>query len=377
MKSLGIEITPQAIRAALLESESPLLFKEQTFPFPSPVSNLPEVCAEVNPAEVVQAVLGAINLLSSDIGSDFEIWISGRVGGVVLADELGRAKSNFLSWNDRRTEQLTVMNKSHLDRLADQWSDPRFNQLRRELKPSSMLAMLYALADAGTLPDGVLPLNIPDFLVSHLCRQPGKMHCTMGIGLLDFQTNDWFYKALERAGLGDLWLPEIALNLNYVGQVKSGNRTIHFRPPVGELQATLLGNSFTAKEIGIHVGGSPRMSTIQYGNGALSQSSVPYFEQQRLLSVPLSDGLSLENAALDSLTDERLGELAEQYEAAARNFIDVNRFDGILITGCPSELTDKLSQAVATKFQKAIRFGEANAGLKGLLKLSQNSPLSS
>ncbi len=372
LKSLGIEINPQSIRAALLDWESQLLVKERTYPFPPHISDSPESIVEVNPAAVVQSVLAAINELSGDIESDLEIWISGRAGGLVLADELGRAKSNFMSWKDRRAQQLTVMNKSHLDRLADQWSDPRFSQLRRELNASSMFAMLYTLADAGRLPDGVLPLTIHDFLVSHLCRQPGRMHCTLGIGLLDFQTNDWFYKALERAGLGDLWLPEITLGLGYVGEVKSGNRTIHFRPPVGELQTILLGNRLSAKEINFHLGGNPRITTIQYGNGALSQLSIPYFEQQRLISAPLSESVSIEAESLESLTKEKCRELAEQCESAATRFIDLNRFDSILISGCPAEAAGQLSESFMERFNKSVRFSEINAGLMGLLKLAQS-----
>ncbi len=372
LKSLGIEITPQSIQAALLDWESQLLVKERAYPFPPHISDCPESVVEVNPASVVQCVLAVINELCGDIESDLEIWISGRAGGLVLADDLGRAKSNFISWKDRRAQQLTVMNKTHLDRLADQWSDPKFSQLRRELNASSMYAMLYTLADEGALPDGVLPLTIHDFLVSHLCRQPGRMHCTLGIGLLDFQTNDWFYKALERAGLGDLWLPEITLGLGYVGAAKSGKRTIHFRPPIGELQTTLLGNRFSAKEICFHLGGNPRVTTIQYGNGALSQLSIPYFEQQRLLSTPLSEIVSLEAESIETLTKEKCRELAEQCESAATRFIDLSRFDSMLISGCPAEAAGLLSAAFVERFNKSVRFSEANAGLLGLLKLAQS-----
>lgn len=371
MKSLGIEITPQAIRAALLDVESVSLVRERSYPFPSCLPELPDMHVEVSPAAVVQGVLGAINDICGDIESDVEIWISGRSGGLVLVDETGRAKSNFLSWQDRRTQQMAVMNKSHLERLADQWSDPRFNQLRRELTASSMFAMLYTLADAGKLPDGVLPLSIHDFLISHLCRQPGKMHCTLGIGLMDFQVNDWFYKALERAGLGDLWLPEITLDLGYVGVVRSGSRKIHFRPPLGELQATCLGNHLTPKEISFHLSGSPRVSTIQYGNGALSQLSVPYFEQQRLLSTPLSHAVAVEDESAETLTNEKCRELAERCESAAREFIDLSRFDAILMSGCPAEAAEQLSNAFSERFHKSVRFGEANAGLKGLLRLAR------
>jgi hypothetical protein len=371
LKSVGIEITPQFIRGALLDVASQSLLNESVVSFPAPIHHQPESFAEVNPAAIVQLVLATINTLCEPAESDVEIWISGRAGGLILADESGRAKSNFISWSDRRTQQLTVMNKSHLDRLADQWSDPKFDQLRRELHPSSMLAMLYTLADNGSLPDGVLPLTIHDFFISHLCQQPGTMHCTLGVGLLDFQTNDWFYKALERAGLGDLWLPEITLGLDYVGRIKSGKRTIHFRPPISELQTTLLGNQFSSKEIGISLTGNPRISAIQYGNGALSQASVPYFEQQRLITIALSEQLNIEKEIDEDIPSEKCCELAEQCASVAAGFINLDRFESILIAGCPNEASHRVAEAFSTRFQKTVRLSEVNAGLKGLLRLAQ------
>lgn len=372
MKSLGIEITPDTIRAALFDSTTQVLEQEKEYPFPPHLSGLPEAQVEVDPAAIVQTVLASINDLGGSVESDIEVWMTGRAGGVVLTDELGRAKSNFVSWKDRRASQIAVMNKSHLERLADQWVDPKFGTLRRELHASSMFAILYTLADAEALPDGVLPLTLPDFVVSHLCRQPGRMHYSLGIGMLDFQTNDWSYKALERAGLGDLWLPEITLNLSHIGQVKSGKRNIYFRPPVSELQASLLGNRLTAKEIGLHFDHSPRITTIQYGNGALSKLSVPYFEQQRLLSVPLSDAVSPVDADNESLSEKKCRDLALQCQAAAKSFIDLERFDSILVSGASSYCCEQVATALTAQFNKNVRFSLPNAGLIGLLKLAQS-----
>jgi len=371
LKSVGIEITPHFIRGALLDVASQSLFNETVVSFPAPISHQPESFAEVNPSAIVQSILAMINALCEPIESDAEIWISGREGGLILADESGRAKTNFISWSDRRTKEKTVMNKSHLDRLADQWSDPKFDQLRRELHASSMLAMLYTMADNGTLPDGVLPLTIHDFFISHLCQQPGTMHCTLGVGLLDFQTNDWFYKALERAGLGDLWLPEITLGLEYVGRIKSGKRTIHFRPPVSELQTTLLGSQFSSKEISISLTGNPRITAIQYGNGALSQASIPYFEQQRLITTALSAQPNIETEIAEDIPSEKCCKLAEQCVSVAADFINLDRFESILITGCPIEASQRVAEAFSTQFQKSVRFSDIAAGLKGLLRLAQ------
>lgn len=371
MKSVGIEITPQFIHGALLDVASQSLFHETVVPFPSPIHQQAEFYAEVNPSAVVQAILATINALCEPIESDVEIWISGRAGGLILADESGRAKTNFISWSDRRAQQQTVMNKSHLDRLADQWSDPKFDQLRRELHASSMLAMLYTMADNGTLPDGVLPLTIHDFFISHLCQQPGTMHCTLGVGLLDFQTNDWFYKALERAGLGDLWLPEITLSLDYVGRIKSGKRSIYFRPPVSELQAKLLGNQFSSKEISLSLLGNPRISAIQYGNGALSRASIPYFQQQRLITTALNEQFNIETDTAQAIPLEKCDYIAEQSASVAASFIHLDRFESILIAGCPTEASHRVAEAFSKRFQKSVRMSEPTAGLKGLLKLAQ------
>ena len=378
MKSLGIVINPTSIDAAWLDVASQSVTDFQTVPFPAPLENLPAEYVEILPSSVVQSVLSLINLMCRDVAADVEVWLSGKRGGMVLSDGQGKARSNFYAWQDRRTLRSGLFNKTHLERLADQWNDQRYAQLKQELSPSSMVALLYTLSEEGELPDGVIPLNIQDFLISHLCGQPGVMHCTRGVGLLDIETNDWFYKAFERCGLGDLWLPEVARSLAAIGQAASGSRTFHFRPSVDELQMGLLGAKLAPREVAIHIANGVRVSVIQQGNGAISPYSVPYFQKQRLLSTFVNLAVPENEKSSDSGEQEmdnheKCRHIAEQCEVAASRLIHLSRFDSLLLAVENEADVGIFQNQLSERFGKEVRLLDRQAPMFGLLELASHA----
>lgn len=374
MKSLGIDIQPKSITAALFDVGGNKLERQHHIPFPPAINDLPLGLHEVSPAQIIQGVMALLNDLCHQITDDIDVWITSRTGGVILVDDLGRAKSNFITWEDQRAVRKGLLDKTYLDRLTEQWVDPRFQHLKNELSTSSFLALLYALSEEEVLPDGVLPLSIADFVVSNLCRQPGQIHPSMAIGLMDTETNDWFYKALERIGLGDLWLPEVSRNLAPIGSCSSGQRRINFRPTLSEMHTSLLGSDFAPTEIAIQLSDKIRISTIHRGNGKSAQHSVPYFEQQRLLchTLPINTiGLSGEDS---NASVEPLNTLLAAVQSVLDRLLEVSQYGSILLLNSPQNNIDveQIRQLLNQKYNKPVRVADSSSTLTGLLKLAQS-----
>ena len=116
---------------------------------PIPISIFPpnDVRHEVAPDDFVDAV----KQLISDIlpaTSDCR----GIVGGVLLSDEQGLPKSNYISWLDRRvTLPHPAGQGSFFDCFANSLGDEAQKQLGNDFRPGLPLPFLFWLRDKGQL----------------------------------------------------------------------------------------------------------------------------------------------------------------------------------------------------------------------------------
>ena len=136
------------------------------------------------------------------------------------------------------------------------------SSLGRELQPGSLTSLMHWLSEHRQLSDGVLPLSIADYCISHLAQQPGRMHTTHAIGLLDLNSNDWHYNALERIGLGDLWLPELIRDTLSIADWKLGGRIYKVHGAYGDQQCALVGAGLKTDELSINISTGSQVSML-------------------------------------------------------------------------------------------------------------------
>jgi len=78
--------------------------------------------------------------------------VAGIVGGVLLSDEQGLPKSNYISWLDRRaTLPHPAGQGSFFDCFANSIGDEAQKQLGNEFRPGLPLPFLFCLRDNGQL----------------------------------------------------------------------------------------------------------------------------------------------------------------------------------------------------------------------------------
>jgi xylulokinase len=302
-KTLGLDIGSTSIKAAVLDLSTGKCLRSRSLPFPAPLEGLSAGEIEMDPTAVIETVVALVNDLGRDLEHDFDLWVCGQMGGLILADDRGLARSNYISWRDVRSTKEAVLNKSYLDRIRDRWPEPIMMSLGRELQAGSTSALLYCLEDSNDLIDGVMPLSISDFVISQLCRQPGRMHVTTAIGLLDLTTNDWHYKAMEKIGLGDLWWPELIQGIETIGVWKNGSRTIRVHGAFGDHQTALYGAGLGRRQLSVNIstGSQVSMRTSKFQSGQYQTRC--YFENDWINTIThLPAGRSL-NALVDLFTE--------------------------------------------------------------------------
>jgi sugar (pentulose or hexulose) kinase len=262
LSTIALDIGSTSIKGAVLDLEAGELVSVCSRAFPEPIENLPSGHIEIDPKAIVARVLEVIDELAEHLSHHCSVWICGQMGGVILADDRGRAKSNYLSWRDQRTLKSTPGVRSSMETIRMDWPESVFASLGRELHAGSTSALLHWLSEHRKLSDGVLPLSIADYCISHLAKQPGMMHATHAIGLVDLSKWDWHYRAMERIGLGDLWWPEFICDTRAVAEWKIGSRVFEVHGSYGDQQCALFGAGLELGQLSINVSTGSQVSVL-------------------------------------------------------------------------------------------------------------------
>lgn len=262
LSAIALDIGSTSIKGAVLDIQSSEIVSIASRPFPDPIENLPSGHIEIDPKAIVARVLEVIDELSEPLSQRCSIWICGQMGGLILSDERGRAKSNYISWRDQRSLKATGGSCASMEKIRMDWPENVFASLGRELQPGSTSALLHWLSEHRQLSDGVLPLSIADYCISHLAKQPGTMHTTHAIGLLDLNKWDWHYAAMERIGLGDLWWPELIPDSRSVAQCKIGSRVYQVHGSYGDQQCALFGAGLDSGHLSINISTGSQVSML-------------------------------------------------------------------------------------------------------------------
>jgi hypothetical protein len=235
--------------------------------------------------------------------------------------------------------------------------------------------LLHWLSEQRKLPDGVMPLSIADFVISHFARQPGRMHTTHAVGLLHLEKNDWHYQAFERIGLGDLWWPELAHDLNPVAQWKRNHRCLTIHGSFGDQQSALYGAGLESNELSINIATGSQVSirTAEFHPGPYQTRK--YFGGDCLNTIIHSPAHGSLNAITEWLTEqadaETIQSIADHLESAGKRLDPQQGWRRIVLSGGLSQSHPRLAQWIQERLRAPIRESIGEETLFGLLRLAR------
>jgi sugar (pentulose or hexulose) kinase len=261
MRAIGLDIGSTSIKAAVLEPFGAGVIEERSTRFPAPIRHEDRQIFEVDPHQILNAIEQALDGLWSLTSDPCHLLVCGQMGGLILADQKGRPRSNYLSWRDSRSLKPAFPSpESWLDRFRGRWSDEIWNQLGRELQSGSTTTLLAWLQHHGGFPSDAIPLTLPDFFVSQFLKQPGLLHSTMAIGIIDPSTHQWHRQAMQQIGIADCNLPTIIDQTTPLGQIVHRGRRLRIHGGFGDQPCALLGAGLQLHQLSINISTGAQVS---------------------------------------------------------------------------------------------------------------------
>ncbi len=430
MKCLGIDIGSSSIKAAILNLDKATIDHSTFAAFPENKDHLPSGHFEIDLSAILEKTTALLNKLLTIVPDVHAIFVSSQMGGVVVLDANGRPATNYLSWRDQRTLQSHVNGQSYFAAAQNAIADASLAEMGNELKPGSTTSLLFWLQQKGYLTSGMMAVTLGAFVVSQLTGQPPAVEHSEAIGVWNMRTGQWHVLALEKLGLGNLRLPEVAHADVAIGHYTFGGRRYPVFPAVGDHPSSLLGVDLAEGELSINAStrsqvsrrtsqlclgdwqtrfaiGSGYLNTIthlpagrslqvlvelvsQIGQVSSSQAWGKIVEAVEIssdsdLRVDLSffdgpmgnsgsiSGITLDNLTVGGLFRTAFKNMADNYAKCARRLDPNLKFDRIVLSGGLTQRVPFLRKAIVDKFNSPVReCPEADDALLGLLRLAKH-----
>lgn len=303
MRFIGVDLGASFIKSAVLEPHGDGLRDVRRIPFPAFIAGSPRF-READAENIARLVRNEIDARLKALPECGGIVMSGQMHGLVLMGTDGAALSNFISWQDQRTNERHRSGGTHFEALRSLVGDEDFRKLGRELRPGYPLSTLFWLKETGSLPAGATPASLPDFVVSRLCGSEVRSEPThaSASGAYDLAAGDWHRPLIARLGLDCLRWPKLSGAGEIVGRVaRPGGREVPVYAPIGDQQSSLLGSLLERDELSINVATGSQVAAITGAPGACQTR--PYFDGLYLSTVThIPAGRAL-NALLRALVE--------------------------------------------------------------------------
>jgi len=182
-------------------------------PFPSQLENTAPLSCEFDPDEILQAVRTLLAELAPHAPDCEGLVMCAQMHGMVLMNSRGEIQSNCVTWRDQRVVMPHPSGSESYFQVLTKRIDPKHvRQLGHELDPAGRSAISSGFAEQGDLTPGIMPVSLPDFVLSALCESaPGVELTNAGAyGALKLETLDWHEEVIAALGLDDLHWPEIS-----------------------------------------------------------------------------------------------------------------------------------------------------------------------
>jgi sugar (pentulose or hexulose) kinase len=270
---VGVDIGASFVKAALLDPVAGTVVARSRRSFPELSSARTPGAREGDPATIVAQVWAAVEEAAAGVERLDAILVCGQMHGVVVTAPDGRPLSPFVSWQDQRA-------------AGDLFAEVRARvgeavvDVGNELRVGSPVTVLHALARAGALPDGAMPMSLPDFVVAARAGHWVATHPTNAAahGAWDVAGARWHAGLIRELGLDRLRWPDVAGDGAIVAHVEVNGRAVPVLAAVGDQQAALLGVGLGFEELSVNVATGSQVSALAVGAAAGTWQVRPYFD---------------------------------------------------------------------------------------------------
>ena len=281
MPFIGIDLGTSFIKGAILDLETPRLKHVQRLPFPNQLVAPSPLFCEFDPQEIVSAVRDFINKLLLREPHCTGIVMCAQMHGMILVNDRAELLSNCLTWRDQRAMMPHPSGGgTYFDLMTRRISAEHRMQVGNELLPGAPGSFLFWFGEQGKLEPGLIPISMPDFVLSVLCAAPPSVYLTnaMAYGLLNLETLDWHHEVIEELGLSHLRMPRLRKHGEIVGYLRLGTTSVPCYTPVGDYQCALLGALLEMDELSLNISTGSQVSRLTPGLALGDYQTRPFFD---------------------------------------------------------------------------------------------------
>ena len=295
MQYLGIDVGTSFIKGGVLNPSQLSIHELRRSPAPDPLANENQLLHEIRPDDFVVAVRHVIDQLLPTLAECRGIFLCGQMGGLVLTDASGDAVSNYISWLDRRMLMPHPRGGTYFDQFCADVGNEWPIRLGNEFRPGLPIPFLYWLKENSKLPDGVIPVTLPDYVAAQLCGERPVMEWTSATSLVDVTVRDWPKTLLNKLDLDEIGLPELVDFRHQVGEYHIGDFKLPVYSAVGDHQCALAGTLLKRGELSINISTGSQVAMIANGTDVGNFQMRPYFDQcylKTITNIPAGRALS-------------------------------------------------------------------------------------
>jgi sugar (pentulose or hexulose) kinase len=189
--------------------------------------------------------------------------------------------------------------------LSERIDHKQVRQLGNELDPGRPICYLFWFAEQGELSPGLVPVSLPDFVFSVLCKSdPGVELTNAGAsGALNLETLNWHEEVIAALGLDNLHWPAIRRAGEVVGHLNMQGKRVPCYTPVGDYQCALVGALFDAEEVSLNIATGSQVSRMTPGLTLGDYQTRPFFEGRFLNTFTSPPGGRALNVIVDLLCE--------------------------------------------------------------------------
>jgi sugar (pentulose or hexulose) kinase len=333
MSFIGIDLGTSFIKGAVLDLDSRQLQHIYRLPFPEPIPNRNPLFMEFDPQEMVSVCRNLLETLSAAAPDCEGIVLCTQMHGMVLVDQQHRAQSPCLTWRDQRATMPHPSGpKSYFEVMSERITPEQRAQLGNELRPGTPSSFLFWMAERGELQGGLMPVSIPDFVVSTLAGSDPSVESTnaMAYGLFNLQKWDWHRDVIESLRLSDLRWPRVRRHGEVIGHLMLGAREVPFYTPVGDYQCALLGALLESDELSLNISTGSQVSRLTPRLKLGDYQSRPYFDGKFLNTfthIPAGRSLDVLMGLVTELARRKNLEIEDPWEYIAEEALRMRSTD--------------------------------------------------
>jgi len=277
---LGIDLGTSFIKAGVLDLSARQLQHVQRIPFPEPLATSNPLHSEYPAEKIIEAVRALIHKLAPHAPDCAGLVMCSQMHGLVLMNDGGVA-SNCITWRDQRALELHPSGSgTYYSAILARTDAALRRELGNELDPARPICCLFWLAEQGKLAPGLIPVSLPDFVLSSLCATAPSVEATnaSACGAFNLKTLDWHHDLIRRLQLDHLRWPEVRKQGEVVGELTIGSKPVPCYTPVGDAQAALAGALLASDELSLNIATGAQVSRLTGELWLGEYQSRPYFD---------------------------------------------------------------------------------------------------